>query len=231
MGGKTAITVGLVTGILAGAAVLGGILLLAPAPPPPAASPSPAPPTAAPASALPSSSAAAPSPGASPTAAAISPGVSPAPSGGDSGFGVGAPAPVLVVPQVGGGEIDLAKLRGKPVWVNFMATWCPPCRDELPAMAGFAARYEETGLVVLLVDVREDEAAVAAFADGLGVRFPIGLDGDGKAQDEWGAYALPVHYWIDAEGVVRDGALGGIGPDIMAVGLGSILPGVEVTPG
>jgi thiol-disulfide isomerase/thioredoxin len=44
------------------------------------------------------------------------------------------------VPQVGGGEIDLASLRGKPVWVNFMATWCPSCQDELPAMAGFAAR-------------------------------------------------------------------------------------------
>jgi len=135
------------------------------------------------------------------------------------------------MPQVGGGEIDLAKLRGKPVWVNFMATWCPSCQDELPAMAGFAARNEDTGLQVILVDVREDEAAVAAFAEGLGVTFPVGLDGDGAAQDAWGAYALPVHYWIDADGVVRDGALGGIGPDVMAAGLQTILPRVEVTPG
>jgi thiol-disulfide isomerase/thioredoxin len=231
MGGKTAITAGLVTGILAGAAVLGGILFLAPSSPPPTASPPPAPPTAAPGSAVPSPSAAGSSPAAAPTAAAVSPAVSAEPSGGDTGFGVGEPAPVLVVPQVGGGEIDLAKLRGKPVWVNFMATWCPSCQDELPAMAGFAARYEDTGLEVILVDVREDEAAVAAFAEGLGVTFPVGLDGDGAAQDAWGAYALPVHYWIDAEGVVRDGALGGIGPDIMAAGLQTILPGVEVTPG
>ncbi len=231
MGGKVAITAGLVTGILAGAALIGGILLLAPSPPPPEASPSPVPSTAATASPLPSPSAETSPPETSPTAAAASPGASPVPSGGDSGFGVGEPAPVLVVPQVGGGEIDLASLRGKPVWVNFMATWCPPCRDELPAMGGFAARYEDTGLVVVLVDVREDEAAVAAFAKGLGVTIPIGLDGDGAAQDAWGAYALPVHYWVDAEGVVRDGALGGIGPDIMAAGLQSILPGVEVTPG
>ena len=49
-----------------------------------------------------------------------------------------------------------------------MATWCPPCRDELPLMTGFAACYEDTGLVVVLVDVKEDEASVSAFRDGLG---------------------------------------------------------------
>jgi len=58
----------------------------------------------------------------------------------------------------------------------------------------------------------------------------MGLDGDGEASREWGAVALPVHFWIDTEGIVRDGALGGIGPDVMADGLRSILPGVDVTP-
>ena len=66
--------------------------------------------------------------------------------------------------------------------------------------------------------------------DRLDIRFPVGLDTDGTAQSDWGAYALPVHFWIDADGVVRDGALGGIGPDIMAKGLQTILPDVEVTP-
>ncbi|OGO54353.1 MAG: hypothetical protein A2V85_14275 [Chloroflexi bacterium RBG_16_72_14] len=235
MGGKTAIATGLVTGVVAGGLVLGGILLLAPAIPaasdPPAtaapsrsaspvpspeASPSPSPATSAPASP------ASPTP-ASPVPA--SPSVPP-----QTGFGVGEPAPSLRVPRVGGGEIDLAALRGKPVWVNFMATWCLPCRDELPAMTGFATRYEDTGLVVVAVDIREDEAAVDAFMRGLGVTFPVGLDTDGVAQAAWGAYALPVHFWVDAQGVVRDGALGGIGPDVMAAGLRTILPGVDVTP-
>jgi len=111
-----------------------------------------------------------------------------------------------------------------------MASWCPPCRDELPIMNGYAARYADTGLVVLAIDVREDEAVVDAFIRELNVTFPVGLDSDGTAQSDWGAFALPVHYWIDAEGIVRDGALGGIGPDVMAEGLESILPGVEVTP-
>jgi cytochrome c biogenesis protein CcmG, thiol:disulfide interchange protein DsbE len=93
-----------------------------------------------------------------------------------------------------------------------------------------AVRYADTGLVVMAVDVREDAATVDAFMKGLGVTFPVGLDGEGTAQRAWGAYALPVHYWVDAEGVVRDGALGGIGADVMAAGLETILPGVDVTP-
>jgi thiol-disulfide isomerase/thioredoxin len=145
-------------------------------------------------------------------------------------FGVGKPAPALVVPRVGGGSIDLAALRGKPVWVNFMATWCPSCQDELPLMSGFSARYADQGLQVIAIDVREDEAAVAAFMKGMKVTFSAGLDGDGKAQDDWGALALPIHYWIDRDGIVRYGALGGIGPDVMATGLQKILPGVTVTP-
>jgi len=126
--------------------------------------------------------------------------------------------------------VDLASLRGKPVWVNFMATWCLPCRDELPLMQGYAARYEDEGLVTLLVDVGEDEAAVKAFLDDLNVYLPAALDGDGSAQAAWGATALPVHFWIDADGIVREWALGGLGPDLMAVGLQAIMPGVEVTP-
>lgn len=134
------------------------------------------------------------------------------------------------MPQVGGGTIDLAALRGKPVWVNFMATWCPPCQDEFPLMSGFAARFADDGLVVLAIDVEEEEGAVAAFAQQLGATFPLGLDGDGRVAEEWGAIALPVHFWIDADGIVRDGSIGGIGPDIMAAGLQSIMPGVDVRP-
>ena len=145
-------------------------------------------------------------------------------------FHVGEPAPALVVPQVGGGTIDLANLRGKPVWVNFMGTYCPPCIDEFPLMNGFAARYGDDGLIILAIDVKEEEGIVAAFAERLGAMFPLGLDSDGSVAARWDAIALPVHFWIDKDGIVRDGALGGIGPDIMARGLSTIMPGVDVTP-
>ena len=97
-------------------------------------------------------------------------------------------------------------------------------------MNGFAARYGEEGLVILAIDIREEEGTVAAFAQSLNATFPLGLDADGTAQRAWGAFALPIHYWVDAAGVVRDGALGGIGPDIMARGVQAIMPDIEVTP-
>ena len=213
---------GLVAGVAVAALVFGGIVAFAPDPPPPS-------------SAAPSFAIATGGPSAGPSALTSgSPGASANGSAGASGstgpFHVGQPAPALVVPQVGGGTIDLANLKGKPVWINFMATWCPPCQDEFPLMNGFAARYANTGLVVIAVDVKEEEGAVASFAEGLGATFPLGLDTDGSAAGRWDAVALPVHFWIDADGIVRDGALGGIGPDVMANGLKTILPGVAVTP-
>ena len=222
---RLSILAGLVAGVAVALVVLGGILAFAPEP---RAASTPAP--------QPSGSigiaSASPSVAVSPSVAA-SASASPSPSGGSSFAGlfhVGEEAPALVVPQVGGGTIDLTNLRGKPVWVNFMATNCPPCLDEFPLMNGFLARYGDDGLVILAIDVKEEEGVVAAFADRLSATFPLGLDSDGSAQERWGALALPVHFWIDKDGIIRDGALGGIGPDIMARGLSAIMPGVDVTP-
>lgn len=222
MSSRLAVLAGLFSGILVAALILGGVFVLAPEGTAVVPTPSPEP---SPSVAVPSRS---PSPSGGP-ASSSSPSASPSGSGL---FGIGEPAPPLVVPQVGGGgiTIDLADLKGKPVWINFMATWCPPCQDEFPLMNGFAARYAADGLVVIAIDVKEDEGTVAAFAESLGATFPLGLDATGSAADTWDALALPVHFWIDAEGIVRDGALGGIGPDIMARGLQTILPGVTVTP-
>jgi thiol-disulfide isomerase/thioredoxin len=224
MSPRLAVLAGLLSGILVAALVLGGIFALAPEGAALVPTPSP----------QPSPSVAVPSPSASPSgSASASPLISASPGASASGsalFGIGQPAPTLVVPQVGGGTIDLAALKGKPVWINFMATWCPPCQDEFPLMNGFAARYAADGLVVIAIDVKEDEGTVAAFAESLAATFPLGLDTAGSAADTWDALALPVHFWIDADGIVRDGALGGIGPDIMARGLQAIMPGVTVTP-
>jgi peroxiredoxin len=210
-----------------GAGVLVAVLLLAAfvfvGPDPVGLRPTPAP-TLLPSAATPSvepsvvaSASAAPSPG-TPSDAV------------QDGFHVGELAPPLIVAQVGGGTIDLTALRGKAVWLNFMQTTCPECIDEFPRMNAFKARYEKDGLVVIAVDIREEEGTVASFADRLGATFPLGLDADATAQRAWGAFALPMHFWIDREGVVRAGALGGIGPDVMATSLAKILPGVIVTP-
>ena len=244
MSPRLAVLVGLLAGVLTAAVLVAAVYTNAPSI---ASSLSPTPAPAASvvaggATAGPSGAVGSAAPGGS-----LGPGVSPAPGGsgptpvGSSGptagtspiqsnFLIGQPAPRLVLPLVGGGTVDLSALKGKPVWVNFMGTYCPPCRDEFPVMNGFAVRYAETGLVVLAVDVREDEATVGSFARSLNVTFPIALDRDGSAQRTWKVVALPIHFWIDAKGIVRFGAIGGIGPDLMAKALGTILPGVDVTP-
>jgi peroxiredoxin len=150
--------------------------------------------------------------------------------GTTANFHVGQPAPALRLPLVGGGTFDLAEHRGAPIWVNFMRTDCPPCRDEFPLMNGYAVRYSSTGLAVIAVDIRETDTVARAFAQSLDAQFPVALDVDGAAQQAWQAVVLPVHFWIDGAGIIRDGALGGIGPDLMAHGLSTILPGVTVTP-
>jgi cytochrome c biogenesis protein CcmG, thiol:disulfide interchange protein DsbE len=237
---KTGATIlaGLLAGVLVAVGVLAAFVFVGPDPvglrPTPAPTvlpsvsiaPSPSPSTVASAPASPSTAAASGAPGGSgaPVGSAA------ASDAGQSGFHVGETAPALVVPQLGGGTIDLTTLRGKSVWVNFMQTTCPECIDEFPRMSSFQARYEKDGLVVIAVDIREDEGTVASFAQRLDARFPIGLDSDGAAQRAWGTYALPIHFWIDKEGVVRAGALGGIGADVMATSLEKILPGVTVTP-
>jgi thiol-disulfide isomerase/thioredoxin len=218
------IVAGLVSGVVVAALVI--VLLVVLAPEPALTSPGPTAPPAT-ASLHPVTLATATATASANATAGASAGAG---SSGAGLFHVGEVAPPLRVVAVGGGSIDLARLRGKPVWVNFMRTDCPPCRDEFPLMNGFAVRYASTNLVVVAVDVRESEAVAGDFALSLDATFPVGLDADGAAQTAWGAIVLPVHFWVDAQGIVRDGALGGIGPDIMARGLSTILPGVSVTP-
>jgi peroxiredoxin len=143
---------------------------------------------------------------------------------------IGEPAPVLAVTQVGGGSIDLAQLRGRPVWVVFLNTTCARCSEELTLMNDFLARYSSAGLVILAIDVKESEGTVATFAKRVSATFPFGLDLDGSAQTLWEVLSLPVHFWVDKDGIIRDAVPGVAGSAGMVHGLQQILTGVTVTP-
>ena len=156
---------------------------------------------------------------------------SPSPSSApDIGLAVGQQAPALIVDQLGGGTLDLSAYRGSPVWVNFMATWCPSCRDEIPQMLKYQAQLGDRGLVVGHVDVREDADAVAAFVQSFGLESPVGLDLVGRAQRAWGAFALPIHYFIDADGIVRSVMYGEPSPPMFEEALTKIIPGLSFEP-
>ena len=116
---------------------------------------------------------------------------------------VGAPAPALVVAQLDGREFDLAALRGKVVIVNYWATWCSPCRAEMPVLDSFYKRYRSRGLVLLgmSVDEARDRPAVAALMQKLS--YPAALASDAKVNGFGPPLAVPMTWIIDPAGVVR----------------------------
>jgi cytochrome c biogenesis protein CcmG/thiol:disulfide interchange protein DsbE len=157
--------------------------------------------------------------------------LSPSPSSPGSGdLQVGSLAPPLKVARLGGGEIDRAQLTGTPLWVNFTATWCPTCRDELRLLERYQAALKGK-LTVVVIDVREPQEVIAALVRDLGVTLPVGLDTTGAAQRDWAAYVLPLHYWVDATGHIRAWVYGGAGPEQFATGLHSVLPDANVDIG
>lgn len=121
------------------------------------------------------------------------------------------PAPALKLPDLDGKPHDLAKLRGKVVLVNFWATWCPPCRREMPSMERLSQALSKEPFVVLAVDVGEDSDTIEAFASQLDVTptFPILLDADSRAMTAWKVGGLPTTFLVDKQGRVVASAIGG----------------------
>lgn len=103
--------------------------------------------------------------------------------------------------------VKLSDLRGKPVLVNFWASWCGPCREEMPDIqAAFSAAGG--GLQVIGVNAKEADIVARGFAYDLGVDFPLVLDYDGRVSQQYRISGLPVSYFLDAEGVIRSVNIG-----------------------
>jgi cytochrome c biogenesis protein CcmG, thiol:disulfide interchange protein DsbE len=116
---------------------------------------------------------------------------------------VGQPAPVLVVPQLDGHVFDLKALRGHVVIVNFWATWCAPCRAEMPRLDAFYRRYHAQGLELLgmSVDDKADTAAVQKIMKSFS--YPAALASDAKVNGFGAPVAVPLTWIIDARGAIR----------------------------
>lgn len=120
-------------------------------------------------------------------------------------------APDFTLDLLGGGQITLSDLRGKPVVLNIWATWCPPCREEMPAIEKVNRSYKELGLVIIGVNLtsQDSEQAVSAFVQELGLTFPIALDRDGSVGDRYRPLGLPTTYFIDSQGMIQSVVVGG----------------------
>ena len=112
-------------------------------------------------------------------------------------------APDFTLPTLDGDEITLSDLRGRPVLINFWATWCPPCRFEMPAMQRVYEQYKDQGFVILAVNYRESADQVKPFVEELGLTFPVLLDETGNVATQYRVIGLPSSYFVDKEGRVQ----------------------------
>ncbi len=112
-------------------------------------------------------------------------------------------APDFALPARDGGEVRLSELKGQVVMINFWATWCGPCRQEMPLLQQIHAKYEPLGFTMLGVNVEPDSAAAQTWLKGMPVSFPILFDRKSQVSSSFGVEAMPSSVLIDREGHVR----------------------------
>jgi peroxiredoxin len=128
---------------------------------------------------------------------------------------IGGAAPDFVLESPDGVRVRFSDLRGTPVLVNFWASWCAPCREEMPDIV--RAHDESNGsFAVLAVNLQENAGQVREFAGDFGMTFPIVIDRNGQVADAWRiggpVEGIPASYFIDAEGIVRARSFGPLTP-------------------
>ncbi len=121
---------------------------------------------------------------------------------------VGEQAPEFSLPDIEGEEVELSRFRGKFVLLGFWASWCPPCREEMPSLEKFHRKFTGDKLALLTVNVGEPPSEVRAFVSSNSLTFPVLLDPSGKVQKLYGAYQFPVFFLIDPQGRIVTRYLG-----------------------
>lgn len=119
------------------------------------------------------------------------------------GIPVGAMAPDFELQTIEGESYSLSALQGQVVMINFFATWCTPCRAEMPALQEAYRTLEPQGLVILAVNLDESDVAIRSFQEKLGLTFPIVVDKDDQVARRYDIVPLPTSYFVDRNGIVR----------------------------
>jgi peroxiredoxin len=139
-----------------------------------------------------------------------------APPGGTTTGRIPAPRPGFQAPEfslqaLDGSTVTLAGLRGRPILVNLWASWCLPCRAEMPAMQRLYTDLQDTGFLILAVNATSQDnlPAVEAFVTELGLSFPVLLDTGGQVSAAYELRSLPTSFFIDSQGTIREVIIGG----------------------
>jgi peroxiredoxin len=130
-------------------------------------------------------------------------------SGAPPPLGRGSPAPAFQLESLGGGDaVRLSDHRGRVVLINFWATWCKPCEDEMPAMERLYAELRDEGFELLAISVDDDIGSVADFQGRLSLSFPILLDPDKRVSQDYQTYRFPESFLVGPDGVVVERYIG-----------------------
>jgi peroxiredoxin len=116
---------------------------------------------------------------------------------------IGSEAPNFSTVSPDGTTITLAELSGKPIALNFWATWCAPCRAEIPELESAYQRYNNDELTIIGVNAGESANVVAAYVLDIGITFDVVLDPSGEVVEAYGVIAFPTTIWIDRTGIIR----------------------------
>jgi peroxiredoxin len=123
---------------------------------------------------------------------------------------IGGPAPEVALTDLQGREVHLSDFRGKVVLLNFWATWCKPCKEEMPAMQASYDKLRDKGFVVLAVNELEDTERVAEHIRTHHHTFPVVMDHNNKVANRYGVVGLPASFLIDPQGIVRERIAGSL---------------------
>lgn len=123
---------------------------------------------------------------------------------------VGKPAPQFKLVDTKGKTWDLAELKGRVVFLNFWATWCPPCREEMPSMQRLFASMPSDRFIMLAVLSNDDPAIADSLAAKIGATFPILIDPGSKTAQAYGLTGVPETFIIDKNGVLREKFMGAV---------------------
>jgi peroxiredoxin len=118
-------------------------------------------------------------------------------------------APDFDLEDANGERIGLSDFRGRPLIVNFWATWCPPCRQEMPSMQRAWEQLSDEGIGLVAINVGEDADTIFQFTADYPVEFPLPMDLDSKIVQAWPVKGLPTTFVVDAEGRLAFRAVGG----------------------
>lgn len=136
----------------------------------------------------------------------------------------GDPAPDFTLQTLEGDTVQLSDLKGQPVLINFWATYCGPCRDEMPAIERRYDKYKDTGFQVLAVNTGESELSMRTFLRSLDLSFPTLLDPKTQVTNEYNVTSLPHSFFIHPDGTINKVVIGPMTDTIIEQHLRDILP-------